>query len=76
MVKAWYMDDETSDQRLEHHRTPPEYLSLEELYKKTGVEYFNVSSVQRFYMTLPTLLSPPGCSRGLISLGRIANHCS
>lgn len=43
MVKAWYMNDETNDQRLEHHRNPPQFINLEELYKKTGVEYFNVS---------------------------------
>lgn len=42
MVNAWYMDNDTSDQRLEHHRNPPEFLSLDELYKKTGVEYFKV----------------------------------
>ncbi|XP_028156580.1 1,2-dihydroxy-3-keto-5-methylthiopentene dioxygenase-like [Ostrinia furnacalis] len=40
MNKAWYMDDETSDQRLQHHRNPPEFISLDELYKKTGVEIF------------------------------------
>lgn len=44
MVQAWYMDEETNDQRLEHHRNPPEYLSLEDLHKKTGVEYFKVSA--------------------------------
>lgn len=43
MVKAWYMDSDLSDQRLEHHRNPPEFVSLEDLYKKTGVEYFSVS---------------------------------
>ncbi|CAH0727610.1 unnamed protein product, partial [Brenthis ino] len=43
MVKAWFMDDEQSDQRLEHHRNPPEYIPLEDLYKKTGVEYFNIN---------------------------------
>lgn len=43
MVKAWYMDNDLSDQRLEHHRNPPEFVSLDDLYKKTGVEYFNVS---------------------------------
>lgn len=42
MVQAWFMDNETSDQRLEHHRNPPEFISLEDLYKKTGVEYFKV----------------------------------
>lgn len=43
MVLAWFMDSEISDQRLEHHRNPPEYISLEDLYQKTGVEYFKVS---------------------------------
>ena len=46
MVKAWFMDnDDHSDQRLEHHLNPPEFVTLEELYKKTGVEYFSVSSL-------------------------------
>ncbi|KAL0850804.1 hypothetical protein ABMA28_006731 [Loxostege sticticalis] len=40
MGKAWYMDEDTSDQRLEHHKNPPEFISLDELYKKTGVEIF------------------------------------
>lgn len=43
MVKAWYMDNEETDQRLEHHRHPPEFLSLDELFRITGVEYFEVS---------------------------------
>ncbi|XP_041975603.1 1,2-dihydroxy-3-keto-5-methylthiopentene dioxygenase [Aricia agestis] len=43
MVKAWYMDNDPSDQRLEHHRTPPELISLEDLFKKTGVEYFSLN---------------------------------
>lgn len=43
MVQAWYMDEETNDQRLEHHRNPPEYLNLEDLHKKTGVEYFKIN---------------------------------
>lgn len=42
MVRAWYMDSEHTDQRLEHHRNPPKFLELDELYKKTGVEYFSV----------------------------------
>ncbi|CAL7937777.1 unnamed protein product [Xylocopa violacea] len=42
MVCAWYMDNSDTDQRLEHHKTPPEYISLEDLFKKTGVEYFKV----------------------------------
>jgi len=43
MVQVWYMDTEETDQRLEHHRNPPAYLELEDLYKKTGVEYFKAS---------------------------------
>lgn len=45
MVKAWYMDKEETDQRLEHHRNPPEFISLDNLYIKTGVEYFTVSFI-------------------------------
>ena len=43
MVRAWYMDDSAADQRLEHQRNPAEFLSLEELFRQTGVEYFKVS---------------------------------
>ncbi len=43
MVRAWYMDDSTEDQRLEHHRTPPEFVSLDSLFKSTGVEYFKLN---------------------------------
>lgn len=35
-------EDKSSDQRLEHHRTPAKYISMEELRKDTGVEYFQV----------------------------------
>lgn len=62
MVKAWFMDNEQTDQRLEHHRNPPEYISIEDLYKKTGVEYFNVSfAISRcfdiiFYLTSTIIL--------------------
>ncbi|XP_076241465.1 acireductone dioxygenase 1 [Calliopsis andreniformis] len=42
MVCAWYMDNSDFDQRLEHHKEPPEFLSLEELYKRTGVEHFQI----------------------------------
>ena len=43
MVKAWYFDnDETVDYREPHQQNPPVYLSLEDLYEKTGVEYFKV----------------------------------
>ncbi|XP_001606050.2 1,2-dihydroxy-3-keto-5-methylthiopentene dioxygenase [Nasonia vitripennis] len=43
MVRAWYMDESLADQRLEHHRQPPEFLSLEELFRRTGVEHFEVN---------------------------------
>ncbi|CAH1112685.1 unnamed protein product [Psylliodes chrysocephalus] len=44
MVRAWYMDDDTTtDQRLPHHRNPPELVSLEDLLKITGVEYFRLN---------------------------------
>ncbi|CAH2050861.1 unnamed protein product, partial [Iphiclides podalirius] len=43
MVKAWFMDNDPTDQRLEHHKNPPEFISVDELYQKTGVEYFNIN---------------------------------
>lgn len=43
MVNAWYMDTEQNDQRLEHHRNPPQFVSLTQLYEKTGVEYFSIN---------------------------------
>ncbi|XP_015111492.1 1,2-dihydroxy-3-keto-5-methylthiopentene dioxygenase, partial [Diachasma alloeum] len=42
MVRAWYMDDSGEDQRLEHHKMPPEFLTLQQLYDITGVEHFEV----------------------------------
>ncbi|XP_055845724.1 acireductone dioxygenase [Episyrphus balteatus] len=44
MVKAWYMDNEPTDQRLEHHLNPKVFLELDELLKKTGVEYFQIDA--------------------------------
>jgi 1,2-dihydroxy-3-keto-5-methylthiopentene dioxygenase len=44
MVRAWFMDDVESDQRLEHHKNPQEFVDLEKLFELTGVEYFKVSS--------------------------------
>ncbi|EEB20437.1 1,2-dihydroxy-3-keto-5-methylthiopentene dioxygenase, putative [Pediculus humanus corporis] len=43
MVQAWYMDNSTEDQRLQHHRTPPKFIDMNELFKRTGVEYFKVN---------------------------------
>lgn len=36
--------DEQGDQRLEHHRQPPEFMELKDLYKNTGVEHFQVDN--------------------------------
>ncbi|KAL5292801.1 ADI1 family protein [Megaselia abdita] len=45
MVKIWYMnDDETTDQRLEHHLNPPQFLEISELFKTTGVEYIKLNA--------------------------------
>ncbi|KYN41818.1 1,2-dihydroxy-3-keto-5-methylthiopentene dioxygenase [Trachymyrmex septentrionalis] len=43
MVRAWYMDSSDADQKLEHHRQPPEYVSLDSLFAATGVEYFEIN---------------------------------
>jgi ARD/ARD' family len=44
MVRAWFMDDDVdSDQRLEHHRNPPDFVDLTKLFELTGVEHFKVS---------------------------------
>ncbi|XP_055626435.1 acireductone dioxygenase [Toxorhynchites rutilus septentrionalis] len=43
MVRVWFMDNKTSDQRLEHQFDPPEFLSVEELFNNTGVEYFKIN---------------------------------
>jgi hypothetical protein len=45
MVRAWYMDNNNADQRLEHHRQPPKFISLEYLFTITGVEYFKVRNL-------------------------------
>ncbi|XP_076437530.1 acireductone dioxygenase-like [Babylonia areolata] len=44
MVQAWYMDtsDPSKDQREDHKFNPDKPVTLEELRKKTGVEYFEV----------------------------------
>lgn len=43
MVRAWYMDSSEEDQRLEHHRQPPQFVDLDVLFKATGVEYFELN---------------------------------
>lgn len=43
MVRVWYMDDDTeSDQRLEHQRSPPQFIDTTQLAESTGVLYFKV----------------------------------
>lgn len=42
-IEAWYMDDSTEDQRLPHHREPPQYLSLENL-ADLGVLYWKLDA--------------------------------
>ncbi|KAF7998320.1 hypothetical protein HCN44_009718 [Aphidius gifuensis] len=36
------MDNSNDDQRLEHHREPPKYLTVDQLFQTTGVEYFEI----------------------------------
>lgn len=49
MVRAWYMDNEETDQRLEHHRNPPKFIAIDDLFKTTGVEYFPVRNLNLFF---------------------------
>ncbi|EDV95801.1 1,2-dihydroxy-3-keto-5-methylthiopentene dioxygenase [Drosophila grimshawi] len=44
MVQVWFMDSDESDQRLQHKRQPAEYLDMQALYKRTGVEYFKINA--------------------------------
>lgn len=46
MVQAWYMNDnDNEDQRSERHLSPPNYIDIDELKTKTGILYWNVSSI-------------------------------
>ena len=85
MVKAWFMDDSADDQRLEHHRSPPEFVDLATLEKSTGVEYFKIDGLENLAdnETLCDLKRKRGytyedqitCSKGiLIELGFISLH--
>lgn len=43
MVKIWYIDNDTSvDPQLPHHLNPPLYINTTELYKRSGVECFEM----------------------------------
>ncbi|KAH7969941.1 acireductone dioxygenase [Rhipicephalus sanguineus] len=45
MVRAWYMDDDSSiDQREEHQLDPPVPVSLDELREKSGVLYWKLNA--------------------------------
>lgn len=52
MVRAWYMDDSTTDQRETHMTQPPNFVSLDEL-KKIGVNYWQIDSAN--FETSPEL---------------------
>lgn len=39
------MDTLEDDQRKEHHRNPPEFLDIGQLYKSTGVLHWKVLSL-------------------------------
>lgn len=41
MVRAWFMDDSSEDQRQPHMTDPPQFVSLDDL-KTLGVLYFEV----------------------------------
>lgn len=43
MVQAWYLRENITNQREPNHADPVEYVSLEDLKKKTGVLYWRVS---------------------------------
>jgi hypothetical protein len=41
MVQVWLMDNSEEDQRAQHHRVPPQYLTIDDL-QKLGVLYWKV----------------------------------
>uniref|UniRef100_A0A0A9WLD7 acireductone dioxygenase (Fe(2+)-requiring) n=1 Tax=Lygus hesperus TaxID=30085 RepID=A0A0A9WLD7_LYGHE len=81
MVKAWYMDDSSEDQRLEHHRSPPEFVDLAVLEKSTGVEYIKIEDIENLANNeqLSVLMKKRGytyedqitCSKGWSSLSSV-----
>jgi 1,2-dihydroxy-3-keto-5-methylthiopentene dioxygenase len=45
MVSAWFMNDEDSeDQRSEHHKEPPQFVDLKTLSKLTGVLHWSINA--------------------------------
>jgi hypothetical protein len=51
MVRAWVMEGDPSDPTLENHKSPPEFLTNDEVYALTGVEIFKVK-IERKWKTL------------------------
>lgn len=43
MVRVWYMSNDIIDQRLENHLDPPSFLTTDELFNSTGVEFFQLN---------------------------------
>lgn len=44
MVRVWYMSNDIIDQRLENHLEPPNFITTDELYNLTGVEFFQLNA--------------------------------
>lgn len=53
-LEAWYMNDSEEDQRLPHHRNPPEYVTLEKL---AGSGCFCNGFVRRVHIYMASLLA-------------------
>jgi hypothetical protein len=44
MVSAWYMDDSDEDQRLDHHKNPPQPVDMKDVVNLTGVLHWKVNT--------------------------------
>ncbi|RWS02739.1 1:2-dihydroxy-3-keto-5-methylthiopentene dioxygenase-like protein [Dinothrombium tinctorium] len=55
MVKIWFMNEnEDEDQRSERQLNPPHFIDLQELKRRTGVEYFqNYIKAMRLFVGEP-----------------------
>ncbi len=47
MSRAWYMDSSDADQREEHQLEPPQFIPVDKLREKTGVEVLKVIEKNR-----------------------------
>ncbi|XP_046462680.1 1,2-dihydroxy-3-keto-5-methylthiopentene dioxygenase-like [Daphnia pulex] len=43
MVSAWYMDDSDEDQRLDHHKNPPQPVDMKDVVNLTGVLHWKLN---------------------------------